>query len=138
MHFECSQCGACCCGGEEYYIAVAEADLPRICDHLEIGMAWLKRRYVSPFSRSWYSIRMGNDGRCVFLEKDNSCRIYPVRPVQCQTYPFWPELMESKVVWDNEAKRCEGINHGKQIPISRIMTALRQQRAFDKEETCDD
>ena len=27
---------------------------------------------------------------CVFLTKTKKCSIYPVRPLQCLTYPFWP------------------------------------------------
>lgn len=31
---------------------------------------------------------------CVFLdESTNGCVVYPVRPVQCSTYPWWPEIM---------------------------------------------
>ena len=33
---------------------------------------------------------------CVFLKEDpergrKTCSIYPVRPLQCRTWPFWPE-----------------------------------------------
>ncbi len=33
---------------------------------------------------------------CIFLQPDNKCGIHTVRPGQCSTYPWWPELMERK------------------------------------------
>lgn len=133
LNFECTQCGACCCGDENHFIAVSSFDLENICKHIEISMAWLRRRYVSSLEQNRYTIRIGDNGRCVFLRNDNSCRIYPVRPVQCRTYPWWPEILHSKSSWNAEAVRCEGINAGKKIPVSRIMASLRQQLKFEKE-----
>lgn len=43
---------------------------------------------------------------CVFLDNEtNFCKIYPVRPIQCSTYPFWPEIMESEKHWNSEVRR---------------------------------
>lgn len=138
LHFECTACGACCSGGIDHYIAVRRADLPAICTYLGIGIRWLRRRYIKPFSASLLSIRTDKNNRCVFLDKDNTCRIYPVRPTQCRTYPYWPELLVNRAAWRAEAIRCEGIDRGKQVPVSRIMKALRQQQAFEEETACDD
>ena len=33
---------------------------------------------------------------CVFLNEDRSCGVYHVRPLQCSTYPWWPELMPQR------------------------------------------
>ena len=70
---------------------------------------------------------MGKDGRCIFLGKDNGCKVYEARPVQCRTYPFWPEVVNSRTSWTREAKRCEGIERGKRVPLSRIRKALASQ-----------
>lgn len=40
------------------------------------------------------------------------CAIYPVRPLQCRTWPFWPENMKSRAAWDRAAKGCPGMNRG--------------------------
>jgi Fe-S-cluster containining protein len=55
---------------------------------------------------------MHANGDCVFLGEGRRCRIYAVRPAQCRTYPFWPEL-ETRQAWRDEARRCEGILLGK-------------------------
>lgn len=47
---------------------------------------------------------------CIFLE-DKLCSIYKVRPTQCATYPWWPDLM-NPVSWQAEAAEvCEGLDH---------------------------
>lgn len=137
LRFECTRCGACCCGDDEHYIAIREQDIARICKHLEISVAWLKRRYIEHLTRQYYTVRIGDDGRCVFLDRQGHCRIYPVRPVQCQTYPYWPEILADLKHWQAEAKRCEGIDRGKVVPVTTITRALRQQQAFEQDEPCD-
>ncbi len=70
------------------------------------------------------SLRMPN-GRCEFLGNDNRCRIYAVRPRQCRTYPFWPELM-TPGAWRAEAARCEGIGRGGVVPLAHVRVQLRR------------
>lgn len=137
LHFECTRCGACCYGDEDHYIAIGEIDINRISKHLGITVAWLKRRYIEHLTREYYSIRFNDDGSCVFLDRQGHCRIYAVRPVQCQTYPYWPELLSDRKHWHAEAKRCEGINRGNVVPVETITRALRKQQAFEQGETCD-
>ncbi len=53
-----------------------------------------------------------NNGNCIFL-KDNKCTVYKSRPIQCRTWPFWPENMNTKT-WNNDiAKNCPGVGKGK-------------------------
>lgn len=136
LRFECTQCGACCHGDEEHYIAIREQDIERMREHLDISLGWLKRRYIEHLTGNYYSVRIGDDGRCVFLNPQGHCRIYPVRPVQCQTYPYWPEILSDTQQWYAEAKRCEGIDRGNIVPIDTIMRALQQQQAFEQDEPC--
>ena len=68
---------------------------------------------------------MESDGRCTFLDRANQCRIYRVRPKQCRTYPFWPEVLASRSSWRSEAETCEGIGRGAVIPLKRIELALK-------------
>lgn len=51
-----------------------------------------------------WMLRRKKNGDCVFLEKDtNRCRIYPVRPVLCSTYPFYIEGLKLYTC------ECEGL-----------------------------
>jgi Fe-S-cluster containining protein len=137
LRFECTRCGACCCGDEDHYIAIRERDIERISKHLGISVTWLKRRYIEHLTRQYYTVRIGDDGRCEFLDKQGHCRIYPVRPVQCQTYPYWPEIVNDPEQWRAEARHCEGINRGNVVPLETITAALRRQQAFERDEPCD-
>src|SRR5687768_2223484 len=49
------------------------------------------------------------------------CSVYPVRPLQCRTWPFWPENLSSEKAWDHAAKRCHGMNApGRTFSINQI------------------
>lgn len=126
--FECTGCGRCCYGGEGYYVAVTTAECRAMAACLGISLSWLRRRYLEPGEQGGYSIRFADDGACVFLA-ETGCRIYPVRPLQCRTYPWWPEILRSKQAWRAEAKRCEGIGRGKVVPRHVIIASLRLSRA---------
>ena len=39
--------------------------------------------------------------------------IYPVRPSQCSSYPFWQDILKSRRRWEREAETCGGMNKGK-------------------------
>jgi len=61
------------------------------------------------------------------LDKNGHCRIYALRPTQCKTYPWWPEIIESKTAWQREARHCEGINRGEPVNEKEITRHLTQQ-----------
>lgn len=46
-------------------------------------------------------------------------------PMQCRTYPFWPEPLTSRHDWEAEALRCEGI----QLQSSALPRQHRQQHS---------
>jgi Fe-S-cluster containining protein len=39
--------------------------------------------------------------------------IYPVRPSQCRSWPFWPGNLNSAGAWNTAAQKCAGINRGR-------------------------
>ncbi|MEW6330869.1 MAG: YkgJ family cysteine cluster protein, partial [Pseudomonadota bacterium] len=90
--FACTGCGQCCTGRGSYVIEVSRREQERIRRFLGIGRDWLRRRYVFRFDDERESVRMHANGDCVFLDAGRRCRIYAVRPAQCRSYPFWPEL----------------------------------------------
>lgn len=128
LRFSCTGCGACCTGGADHEVAVNPAERETIRRFLGLSNSWFRRRYlVRDGDRN--GIRLGRDGRCPFLGRDNRCRIYPVRPRQCRTYPWWPELVEHRQTWLAEGRRCEGINRGEVVPLARIERTLARDRS---------
>ena len=46
----------------------------------------------------------------MYFFPNKKCIIYPVRPFQCKSYPFWPSCTESKESWKEVKKYCLGTN----------------------------
>jgi len=128
LRFECTGCGRCCIGGGEYHVFLTDEAAETVRQHLKLSRAWFRRRYLRKLPDGDQVAAMGKDGRCIFLGKDNGCRVYEARPIQCRTYPFWPEVVNSRTAWTREAKRCEGIDRGNVVPLSRIRKALAAQK----------
>ncbi len=128
LRFECTGCGECCSGGPDYYVFLTEREAEAIRRHLGLTAAWFKRRYLRRTPEGDRVINNQGGGRCVFLTRDNRCTVYAVRPLQCRTYPFWPEVVESRAQWRVEARRCEGIDRGQVIPLARIRALLAKHR----------
>jgi len=52
------------------------------------------------------------NGDCIFLSPAG-CRVYPVRPDQCKSFPFWNELLRSPQAWEAATARCPGVGTGR-------------------------
>lgn len=128
LRFECTGCGRCCIGGGDYHVFLSDAAAETIRIHLGLSRRWFRRRYLRRLPDGDQVAAMSADERCIFLGRDNRCRVYAARPVQCRSYPFWPEVINSKTAWQREARRCEGINRGTLVPLSRIRKALATQQ----------
>ena len=126
LRFECTGCGACCSGGDDLYVFLDEAEARRICSYLGLSWGWFRRRYLAHHPDGDLVLSMEDDGDCVFLGDGGRCRIYPVRPVQCATYPFWPEVVTTAKGWRREAARCEGMGRGAVIPLAEIEARLAE------------
>ena len=126
LRFSCTQCGQCCATtAGDYYVYLTDEESERIRTHLQLSRNWFRRRYLQRLEEGEQVLASGPDERCIFLDAKGKCRVYAVRPVQCRTYPFWPELVGSVVAWNGEARRCEGINRGRVVARSTILRSLR-------------
>ncbi len=108
LNFKCTGC-AKCCEGAPGYVWVNDREIFEIAKFLSMPVEDFKNKYLVS-AQGRYSIKdlPKANYRCVFL-LDGKCRIYDKRPLQCRTYPFWPEVIRSKKQWQNEARLCEGI-----------------------------
>ena len=127
LRFNCTQCGSCCTGGPEYQVWLGNDEPEIIREFLGVSRTWLYRRYMTRDSERNSVLRSKDNGECVFLSDNGQCRIYPVRPLQCSTYPFWPEVVMTSRGWSREARRCEGMNQGPLIPVNKIENILAKQ-----------
>lgn len=126
LRFRCTGCGRCCIGDADSYVELDAGEAEAIRGHLGLSRSWFRRRYlVTLDAGTGLGIRLRSDGRCPFLSDDGACRVYAVRPRQCRTYPFWPEVVASRGAWKAEARRCEGIGRGAVVPLAHIEALLR-------------
>ncbi len=119
LRFSCTQCGNCCTGPTGY-VWFTPAEAQAMADYLKIPLSEFNQRYTRRVlaRRSLAETRQPNgEYDCVFLtapdeQGKRGCSIYPVRPQQCRTWPFWPENLRSAHDWRYAAQRCPGMAAG--------------------------
>lgn len=126
LRFECTMCGECCTGPTGF-VAFTETEGREMAASLGVGEDEFYRRYAHRMrhgKRGWSlnEVKTEHGYDCVFLDRESEpgkalCRVHRARPMQCRTWPWWPENLKSKRAWAQAAKRCEGMNQG---PIVRV------------------
>ncbi|MEO0965497.1 MAG: YkgJ family cysteine cluster protein [Planctomycetota bacterium] len=117
LSFTCTQCGNCCTGPTGY-VGFTNAEAKAMAEYLELSVTEFRQRYTRRVAGrpSLTEVKRGRDYDCVFLTRDAEgkagCSIYPVRPRQCRTWPFWPENLASARDWADAAKTCPGMQRG--------------------------
>src|SRR4051812_23990582 len=87
LHFTCTRCGNCCTGAPGY-VWVDENELAALADHVGQPVEEFRALYTRRVGRR-DSLRERSNGDCVFWDRSRGCTVYPVRPAQCRTWPFW-------------------------------------------------
>lgn len=127
LRFECTQCGACCSGGSgtvEFTHQEAEA----MAATLGVTYEEFLRRYAERHGPTWTLSEVVNfEGEydCVLLARDpetgvTRCTVHRERPMQCRTWPFWPENLKSPRTWRQAGRDCEGIDSGPLVGYREI------------------
>ena len=147
LAFECTSCGRCC-SGKTGSVRFTTEEAQGLADVLGITIDAFYQQYT----------RLGSLGRelketreiegsfdCIFLDRETQpglalCKVYQNRPLQCKTWPFWPELLRDQASWkkaasskyheraidvDEEGQNgCPGIDKGEKVPYSKIIQQL--------------
>jgi Fe-S-cluster containining protein len=120
LHFSCRQCGQCCTG-DPGTIYVSSREIERIAVFLGLTVPDFTRHALLPFKDS-FTLKERTDGACLFFH--NGCSIYPVRPAQCRSFPFWLKHMRSTYAWKQAARACPGIGQGRLYTREEILDIL--------------
>lgn len=105
----CADCQGKCCKGESGHVWINEHDVDRIGQFLELNKVDFIQRFVNRVNNRLVLKERcgGSDYACIFFdENENKCSIYPVRPEQCRTFPFWEFFKRHK---DEVVRECPGI-----------------------------
>jgi len=78
---DCLTCANCCKTTSPIF---TNKDIERIAAHLKLRPAGLVEKYLHLDEDGDYVL---NSSPCTFLDDDNYCKIYDVRPKACREYP---------------------------------------------------
>lgn len=82
---DCLECGACC---KNYSPRFKPPDIRRISKHLGMKQGDFSRKYLH---RDDEGDSVLKSKPCPFLDEDNFCGIYEVRPSDCRRFPYTDE-----------------------------------------------
>lgn len=116
MDCDIKQCKSLCCHN---CAVLTESEVSNIIENarMKYSIELEKNKYfrkVKGERGSYYAIKMIR-GQCIFLNKENRCRIYMCRPVLCELYPV--------IDIDKVDERCPIANR---LPYERLSEMKRQ------------
>ena len=126
LRFECQECGGCCrTHGDHAYIYINDADVTAISEFLGISRKTFIESSCLNVEGYWCFNTVVED--CLFLDQNGACTIYPVRPAQCSTWPFWKENLPRKE-WEGYIRECcPGIDKGRLYSLQEIRERVRKK-----------
>ena len=130
VRFEClSDCSNCCriSGG---FVFLTDEEAAQMSVYLNTSHEMF-REWFTKSADNRLALVDGEHEHCVFLE-EGACIIYPVRPQQCRTFPFWPENMKTKAHWNLTKKTCPGIGIGQTFSTEKISAILKGKDLYSK------
>ena len=129
LRFGCTRCGNCCRNHGDYtHVYLTQRDVTAISGHLDLSEARFLEDYCEERD-GWVTLRMDRPA-CPFLGGDNTCGIYPVRPKQCATWPFWKENLD-RATWEGPVRTtCPGLGTGRLYSAEEIETIAEETEAW--------
>jgi Fe-S-cluster containining protein len=140
--FKCTHCGKCC-SDPATFINLTYHDILGLAKYMNFGLDQMlevlgfylfegemtpeqMRKMVFPpvhteEGMAFVGLRRRDDGRCIYLNDENTCDIYPARPMVCRSFPFHFHLgtprpegqFEIRMSYAAKAEEyCEGIGPG--------------------------
>ncbi len=107
LPFSCTACGNCCKSNGEYsHVYLREEEVGAIAEYLNVDPVLLLREQLV-VEDGWITLQ-SDLPQCQFLDGEGRCGIYPVRPIQCRTWPFW-DVNLKEATWRSEVNKiCPG------------------------------
>jgi Fe-S-cluster containining protein len=151
LKFTCTQCGNCCTGGPGF-VWISMEEVGRLAEFLKVTSQEVLNKYCRKIGTriSLKERKMSNgDYDCIFLReiesgkpargrelragervpmKKRGCAIYPVRPLQCRTWPFWDSNLSEPKMWEFASEKCPGMGRGSRKFSREQIEALRDAR----------
>ena len=123
LRFTCTQCGKCCTGAPGF-VWVTDDEI----DRLAAARGMKRSEFAAVYTyktRGKVSLRERANGDCVFYDDAKGCTVYPVRPTQCRTWPFWASNLTTPEQWEETEAVCPGSGEGDLIPVEEILRRVK-------------
>jgi Fe-S-cluster containining protein len=122
LRFQCTRCGNCCTGPPGY-VWVTPEEIAAIAEFRGESLDQIQALFTRLVGRR-RSLKEKANGDCVFYSRQEGCTIYPVRPRQCRTWPFWESNVATPESWQRTRRVCPGSGQGELIPAEEITRRL--------------
>jgi uncharacterized protein len=126
LAFECTRCGNCCTGAPGF-VWVNDEELAAIAKFRGETVGRTEQLYTRVQNQR-RSLRERANGDCVFWDRTAGCTVYPVRPRQCRTWPFWHSTIATPESWEETRQRCPGAGQGELISAEEITRRINVVR----------
>jgi Fe-S-cluster containining protein len=123
LRFRCTRCGNCCTGAPGY-VWVEPEEIEAIAEFRREALPEFEGVYTR-LVLGERSLREKANGDCVFYDREQGCTIYPVRPKQCRTWPFWESNVKTPKAWERTCQVCPGSGQGDLIAAEEITRRLQ-------------
>jgi Fe-S-cluster containining protein len=118
LAFTCTKCGACCTGAPGY-VWVNDEEIANLARFRGLSVDDFGRQFVRRVGDQLSLVeRPGGD--CIFWDKKVGCTVYEARPIQCRTWPFWPENLTTEENWKYVTSICPGSGQGQIFSLEEI------------------
>ena len=127
IRFSCQGSGNCCVSHGEYgFVYLDKDDRKQMANLLGLTISAFTRKYCQK-SDGYYHLKSPKDSPdCIFLD-NNKCSVYEARPMQCRTWPFWPDVLDAKTWKKDVAAFCPGVGKGRLFKREEIEKIADQQ-----------
>jgi Fe-S-cluster containining protein len=123
LKFTCTRCGHCC-SGEPGFVWVTDEELAAIAEHRGETLDEVRSLYTRWTTRG-RTLREKVNGDCIFYDRSAGCTVYPVRPPQCRTWPFWESNLATPEQWERTQADCPGSGRGELFSVEEITMRLK-------------
>ena len=126
LRFSCTRCSGCCRIGPGY-VFLSEKDVQLLAEGLQMkytDVMEIHCRWVPSWDgKMQLSLKEKADFDCIFWQ--DGCKVYPYRPLQCRTFPFWESILCDRKNW--EELSCPGAGKGTLHSMEYIESCLAQR-----------
>ncbi len=132
--FQCQRCGRCChTRGDAGFVLLTAADQRRLARHFRMTPAAFRAAYTDTLGEAVHLKEEAGRTACILLA-EGGCSAYRARPLQCRTWPFWPEHLEPGAFEREVASFCPGAGKGRAWDPADVERIAGLQRRADRRE----